>query len=227
MHSLILSAPQIVWKGMNNVKHDIDIIKEMGTCRICGGPIIGSATPLNALDFNSWTDEAFIKNPNSFYICEPCRDIKKNYNKNLYKGFIATEYNFSLFEEAQDIIHALENLPDDPFVLLFKTWGGSLRRHSIYFAPVNYNREQVSALFIFHPWHQPGKTRDDSLSISTMIFKPRNVLELIKQLEEKEDGVFQVNPAHKGPEMHLAAFVVGSKQREAKQKTNKGVEKIT
>lgn len=219
---MILTAPQIVWKGLNEIKQDIGI--DTGRCRICGGHLLNSAIPINTLDFKGWTDEAFIKCPESEYICEPCKDIKKMYNQNLHKGFIATENSFSWFDEAQDIVTAITQLPNDPFVLLFKTWGGAFRRHSIYFAPVNYNKEQVCALFIFHPWHQPGKTKDDSLSLATMIFQPTRILQLINQLEAKEEDVYQRNPIHHGTELHLAAFIVGTKQREdkaAKKQTKK------
>ncbi len=206
------TASQIVFSGM--VKKNLDVTED-GRCRLCGGVLLGNAVQAKKFYSDGWTDEAFIRDRNSNYICEPCNFLKKYYNQNLHRGLIATEHSFKMFETAQDILETLKKLPEDPFVLIFKTWGGTYRRHVIYFSPVNYNREQVSALFIFHPWH--SHAGDNSMTACTMGFRAEKVLKLVEEYEKKDD-VYQVNPMHHGPEEHLAAFIIGTRKRENKKK---------
>jgi len=188
-----------------------------GLCRICGGPLLGNPVGVKKFYSGKWTDEGFIRCPSSRYICQPCDENKRLFSKNFHKGFVATEKFFKWFDTAQDIKDTLCRLPDHPFVLMFKTWPPVYKRHVIFFTPVNFNKEQVSSLFVFHPWHNPGKTKDDSMTAATMFFTPQKVLQLINKLESKGHEVYQVNPVQHGPELHLATYILSIKQKEIKK----------
>lgn len=63
-----LSGPQILYAGRNGVA--VEPVQE-GSCRICGGPLLGPVSRAYKLS-NTWTDEAVCIRRDSNHICGAC-----------------------------------------------------------------------------------------------------------------------------------------------------------
>lgn len=90
----MLSASQIIYKALYNQNPTI----YGGTCRLCGGPLLGNYKPYYELSWIKWTNESFNKNNTSIYVCEACqknRDFRNTGNLKIGKGFIATDHSIS------------------------------------------------------------------------------------------------------------------------------------
>ena len=117
----MLSAPQMIYKAL--YKRNLGINAD-GSCRLCGGPLLGNYQHCKELKWNNWLSESLIKDSTSVYICEACQKMR-NFRDvggiKIGKGFIATEEQIKFFETASDALNALYNLPEPPFVrLLFR-----------------------------------------------------------------------------------------------------------
>ncbi|HOV79865.1 MAG TPA: hypothetical protein PK728_07110 [Bacillota bacterium] len=197
----MLSGVQITWSGMNSRKLEIS---EEGTCRICGGPLLGEIMTSKEFYSDNWVDEAFIKNPKSFLVCQPCNLSKKLYSKGL-GGYIATQNSFKNIKTHEDVLMVLENLPDEPYVLVFKTFQGLMRKHLVYFTTVNYSKQYASALFVFGHWAGAGKQIG---TISGFNFSPLKTLHMVNELKKSNPDTPVLSPATYGPEAHLASYIV-------------------
>lgn len=144
----MLSAPQMIYKAL--YKRNLGINAD-GSCRLCGGPLLGNYQHCKELKWNNWLSESLIKDSTSVYICEACQKMR-NFRDvggiKIGKGFIATEEQIKFFETASDALNALYNLPEPPFVLAFIPY--SSKAPLTFYLPVSYSNKHITALIAFN-----------------------------------------------------------------------------
>ena len=130
------TAPQIVYSGLGN--KNLTPTQE-GSCRICGGLLLGETGEYQKLVSDSWTDEGYNKDLNSGLVCEACVACKSIITEALF-GVLATEEYFKKFDTTADVVDALKCLPIYRLCCCLKLGGcsGSI----CFMPPVNYNNKK-------------------------------------------------------------------------------------
>ena len=132
-----LSATQVIYISKTG-----DMTIEPGTCRICGGPLLGGGRPYSDYKWDNWNSENMAHALYSDKVCGACAYIRSAMSAKgdlkLNKGFIASlAGGFIQFMEKQDAIEALEHLPMPPFVMAIAyTY---VRTNYAFMLPVSYS----------------------------------------------------------------------------------------
>lgn len=193
-----LSAAQVIY-----ISRTGDITTKPGTCRICGGPLIGGSRKHSESEWSNWNSENTVRAFYSDQVCGACLYLRSAISARgdlkLNKGFIASiSAGFKPFMEKHDIINALARLPDPPFVLAIAfTY---VRTNYPFMLPVSYSAKHVRAGLIM------GRDRKISIAGSTpgkyikispageeiyaVDFEPTDLLDLTETLKKHEDKLY-------------------------------------
>lgn len=193
-----LSTTQVIYISLTG-----DITTEPGTCRICGGPLIGGSKKHSECKWDNWNSENTVRAFYSDRVCGAClylrSAISSKGNLKLNKGFIASiSAGFKPFMEKQDILDTLKHLPEPPFVLTAAfTY---VRTNYPFVLPVSYSTEQVRMGLIMGRKREigimsgtPGKYSKVSPAgeeAYIVDFEPAELLGLVETLKKHEDEIY-------------------------------------
>jgi hypothetical protein len=196
----MLSAPQIVYKALYNRNPAIDT---GGSCRLCGGPLLGDYRLYREFEWDNWTGESFNKDNTSVHICEACQKMR-NFRDvggiKVGKGFIATEQQIKFFQSAADALAALYDIPEPPLVLAFIPY--STKAPLTFYLPVSLSKEHINALIAFNrgrTFRLPPLMRNGRWNTLTPIaeeiyianFKLQEIHETIEFLQKQEEDALK------------------------------------
>lgn len=193
-----LSATQVIY-----ISKTRDNTIEPGTCRICGGPLVGGGRPYSDYKWDNWNSENTAHALYSDKVCGACAYIRSAISAKgdlkLNKGFIASvSAGFRPFMEKQDITDVLRHLPEPPFVLTVAfTY---VRTNYPFILPVSYSTEQARMGLIMGRKREigiisgtPGKySKISPAGEETYIidFKPEELLAAIDTLKTQADNIY-------------------------------------
>lgn len=193
-----LSATQVIY-----ISRTGDITTEPGTCRICGGPLVGGGRPYSDYKWDNWNSENTAHALYSDKVCGACAYIRSAISAKgdlkLNKGFIASvSSGFKPFMEKQDAIDALRHLPEPPFVLTVAyTY---VRTNYPFMLPVSYSTNQARIGLIMGRKREtriksgtPGKyskISPISEEIYTVDVDPVELLDTVKSIKTLGDPIY-------------------------------------
>lgn len=224
----ILTGPQVFFHAVNGYKKELSPVKD-GTCRLCGGPLVGSAELFRKYNWVNWNNEHMAKDRSSSYICLPCIESRgfRGYQNKAKKGFVASlSEGFRPFETIDDAVNVLYNLPEPPFTLAFMAKFTNVPM--IPYLIANTNNKKIHILVCFSTGREMLVRADNkkgykvikpfAQEVFDLFVAPEELIEKVNFCKENKEEIKNTlafrETCMSDPEWATAAWLAGFKNNE-------------